>query len=51
MYTFILGNKDYLDKDTISKYQTNGLSHLFALSGMHINFFILYLSIALRRFF
>ncbi len=33
---FILGDKSDLTKDIITKYQNLGISHLFALSGMHI---------------
>ena len=36
LYTFILGDKTYLKKDVITSYQVNGISHLFAISGMHI---------------
>ena len=35
--TFILGNKDTLDEEVMTSYQDNGLSHLFSISGMHIN--------------
>lgn len=34
---FILGNKDYLDNNTYKNYQTLGVSHLFAISGMHVS--------------
>ena len=34
--TFILGDKQNLNTDIISIYQENGISHLFAISGMHI---------------
>ena len=34
--TFILGNKTYLSNKVKYSYQENGLSHLFAISGMHI---------------
>ena len=34
--TFILGNKNLIDSDTYKMYQSNGISHLFAISGMHI---------------
>ena len=34
--TFILGNKSLIDNDTYSTYQSNGISHLFSISGMHI---------------
>ncbi len=35
---FILGNKDELDVQINNLIQENGISHLFALSGMHVNF-------------
>ena len=34
--TFILGNKSGIDQNIKYSYQVNGLSHLFAISGMHI---------------
>jgi len=37
--TLLLGNNN-LDKEIKESYQTNGISHLFSISGMHINFFI-----------
>ena len=33
---FLLSNKNDLDKEVLNSYQTNGLSHLFSISGMHI---------------
>ena len=33
---FILSKKNDLDKEVLSSYQVNGLSHLFSISGMHI---------------
>lgn len=33
---FILSNKNDLDKEVLSSYQVNGLSHLFSISGMHL---------------
>ena len=36
LYTFVLGDKSYLDKEVTTSYQENGISHLFAISGMHI---------------
>ena len=33
---FILGDNKEIDKDVISSYQINGISHLLAISGMHI---------------
>lgn len=37
LYTFLLGNKDYIKSDVTTSYQENGISHLFAISGMHIS--------------
>ncbi len=34
--TFILGDKSYLSNEVKYSYQENGISHLFAISGMHI---------------
>lgn len=34
---FILGNKVYLDSDMYDNYLSNGVVHLFAISGMHIS--------------
>lgn len=34
--TFILGDKSYLNPEIKRSYQENGISHLFAISGMHI---------------
>lgn len=35
--TFVLGDTSFLEDDTIKSYQENGISHLFAISGMHIS--------------
>lgn len=46
MYTMIIGDKSLLDKETFEKYRKNGVTHLFAISGMHIGLFtgvVLYL--------
>ena len=37
--TFILGNKSFIDNEVKESYQNNGISHLFAVSGMHISLF------------
>ena len=34
--TFLLGEKSYLKEEVKRSYQENGISHLFAISGMHI---------------
>ena len=38
LYTFILGDNYYIDSNIKSTYQNNGISHLLAISGMHITF-------------
>ena len=35
--TFILGDKQNLNDEILSSYQQNGVSHLLAISGMHIS--------------
>ncbi|MBQ8234824.1 MAG: DNA internalization-related competence protein ComEC/Rec2, partial [Bacilli bacterium] len=37
LHTFLLGNKDYIDNDIYESYSTNGISHLLAISGMHVS--------------
>ena len=34
--TFIIGDKNYIETQVKKSYQENGISHLFAISGMHI---------------
>ena len=38
--SLIFGNNSYLDEDVLSSYRENGISHLFAISGLHISIFI-----------
>ena len=40
---FILGNKKYISKDIKNIYQNLGIIHLFAVSGMHVSFLLLFL--------
>ena len=42
-YTFILGNKDYLDENVYDAFKVNNITHLFAISGMHISMLVLIL--------
>ena len=35
---FILGDTSYLSEDIKNSYLTNGISHLFSVSGMHVGF-------------
>ena len=44
---FIIGDKN--DLELYSMYQDNGISHLFALSGMHVNFLVAILYIFFKR--
>ncbi len=46
--TFIMGDKSLLDSDTYNGFQTNGVSHLLAVSGMHISV-LLYVILALTK--
>ena len=46
--TFILGIND-IEKETKQTYQTNGISHLFAVSGMHLSLFASILIFILKR--
>ena len=50
LYTFILGDKSYLDKSVVRSYQENGISHLFAISGMHISLLVLIIAKILKLF-
>ncbi len=36
LHTFIIGDKTKISKEVLTSYQENGISHLFAISGMHI---------------
>ncbi len=38
--TFILGDKSLLAEDALANYQTNGISHLFSISGMHVSLIV-----------
>lgn len=38
LYAFILGDTSFIDDDIKESYQVNGISHLLAISGMHITF-------------
>ena len=36
---FVLGDSSLIDEDAISSYRNNGISHLLALSGLHVGVF------------
>ena len=50
LYTFILGDKSYLDSKVKRSYQENGISHLFAISGMHISLLVLLITKVFSKF-
>ena len=37
LFMFITGNKTYLDESIYKQYQDLGVSHIFAISGMHVS--------------
>ena len=47
--TFIIGDNSKLDDNVLNSYRTNGISHLFAVSGMHIALIVLILEFILHR--
>ncbi len=49
MEAFILGNKSNIDGDVYKSFQTNGVTHLFAVSGMHISFLVLAINSLLKK--
>ncbi len=49
--TFILGDKSSISKEIIRSYQANGISHLFAISGMHIALLASILEKIIKKFF
>lgn len=50
MKAFILGDKSDIDSDTYTKYQKIGITHLFALSGMHVGLLSGIILMLLKKF-
>ena len=48
---FLLGDKSYVSSSILKSYQENGISHLFAISGMHISLLSSLLTKLLRKKF
>ncbi|MBE6154151.1 MAG: DNA internalization-related competence protein ComEC/Rec2 [Firmicutes bacterium] len=49
IYAFIMGESGYIDNDVYQIYQKNGVTHLFAVSGMHISFLVVALNNILKK--
>lgn len=49
LLTFIMGDKSLMKNNVLRSYQENGISHLFAISGMHITMFANILNIILKK--
>lgn len=39
LYAFILGKSSYINNENYRNYKINGVTHLFALSGLHVSLF------------
>ena len=39
LYAFILGKSSYIENEIYNQYKINGITHLFALSGLHVSLF------------
>ena len=51
LYTFILGDNNYIEDDIKLSYRNNGISHLFSVSGMHITCLSCVLLFILKKVF
>lgn len=49
LYAFILGKSSYLGEEEYENYKINGVTHLFALSGLHVSIFSLILLNIMKR--
>ena len=47
--SLLFGDNTSIDQDTLDSYRENGISHLFAISGLHIAIFIYILNIILNK--
>lgn len=50
IYAFILGKTSYIDEEVVTSYRENGISHLFALSGLHVSIFSALILFVLKKF-
>ncbi len=49
LYTFVLGDSNYIDNNIKDSMQSNGISHLFSVSGMHVSLLSLIILSVLNR--
>ncbi len=49
LYAFILGKSSYIDSEVYNNYRINGVTHLFALSGLHVSMFSSFLLLILIK--
>ena len=47
---FIMGDTSLIEEDIMSNYKTLGISHLFAISGMHVSVFVLLIDKFLKKY-
>lgn len=45
----ILGDNSSIEKEVKTSYQENGISHLFAISGLHVSIFIFIINLFLKK--
>ena len=45
----LLGDKSYIDNNTLDSFKINGISHLFAISGMHVSILSVILLFVLKK--
>jgi len=50
IYAYILGNTSYIDNNIYNRYKENGITHLFAVSALHITMFSNIIFTILRKF-
>lgn len=49
LYAFILGKTELIGDEVLTSYRENGISHLFALSGLHVSIFSSILLFILKK--